>query len=260
MNNDKIVGKISFIVGVLIIVAFFVFWGLTMLKILDRVSYFIAGSEFKEQEVMQVKTCSFGRGAYSKYDGKCYKAKDPESVETVCHEWDKKMQETKEKIERSVVYLDQVMSDEQKLALGLWKDFFAMDDKNYYEKHIIPVWIEKEDIKEEGVEYAVFHISYSVKMGEWFYHEVGNFNGRTDSNMVVVRKDQYSQFIEALKNKKFTVNQLSQVTEAVRFELKRIFFWRFSDVTDEAHLLATLQGFDGLVAAQKYPFFGDLVM
>jgi len=28
-------------------------------------------------------------------------------------------------------------------------------------------------------------------------------------------------------------------------------------VTDEAHLLATLQGFDGLVAAQKYPFVGD---
>ncbi|OGF37809.1 hypothetical protein A2482_03760 [Candidatus Falkowbacteria bacterium RIFOXYC2_FULL_48_21] len=256
MNRNKIIGVISYVVGILIILSFLVSWGILGVKGWDALTDYLGSARGKVEGKIEAAVCAASNGFFAA-DGTCYKAITPEPVNAVCQEWGKTMKDRKNKIDKSVEYLNKVITVDQRLALDLWEDFFAREDQGYYAQHIMPVWIEEESVTVQDTVYQVFHVSYSVKMGEWYYHEVGNFNGDTDSNLVAIRKDQRDLFLEALKNKKITADQLKLVNDKERFEMKKKFFDQLTDVADEAHLLAALPGFDGLVAVQRYPFTGD---
>ena len=89
-------------------------------------------------------------------------------------------------------------------------------DNGYFKKHIIPVWIEKEEqTTAKGEKYLGFHISYSVRMGDWYRHEVGNFTNWAGANWVVVKESDYKSLIEAIKKTTYRSQLLKIPKDAV---------------------------------------------
>lgn len=190
----------------------------------------------------------------------CYFVEEPKSVESICSEWDQRMAEEKAKTEEAANTLAQSISEEYKLVLELWSAIFDVGDHGYYKKHVIPVWIYEEEKDIGGEKYIAFVIGYSVKMGDWYIHEVGGMGTYAQdrmSNRVLVRKAQYQQFLLALKNTTDKSNMLSVVPDSRSINLVDELGWDLDSVVKMANLTANLRNFDGFVLAQKYPFSQD---
>lgn len=290
MSERNILGTISYILGIIIIVVFLLF---TFLSLLIPVSGFIrvymrdnAPKIAKEK----AESCEEDGGAYFPYESRCVFYKDPPAVASVCQEWDRKNSEHKEKIEKSVEYFNSIITEEQKLIIDLWSTVFNdqvfyyedgrwaglpsngetstystyAGDSGYFKKHIIPVWIEKEErTTAEGEKYVGFHISYSVRMGDWYRHEVGNFTKWAGANWVIIKESDYKSLIEILtvtadKSRllKISSNPLSAYDE---FSEESVLwkgtnwegeFWsrEFAGPTN----VAEFRNFSGIVIAQKH--------
>jgi len=224
----------------------------------------ILGTVIGISSFISEKVCQFQGGVYAtdcsahgpEYKS-CYKEKETQTVDAICQGLEQKNNEVKLKVEASVKYLNSAITPEQKLVLEVWQGLFATSDSQYYNEHIIPVWIEEKERVLNGQKYKTFHISYSVKMGDWYLHEVGNFNGSTNYNWVMIRADQYSQFIESLKNTMRPDTLLRPVVGSRDYLRGKFSNLKVMDMYNAAHLLAEFNDFDGVVAAQKYPFLAN---
>lgn len=284
MSEKRFLGTISYVLGIIIIVVFLFFATASLIRPIMGFVSRDREERYEERSINIVqekaKSCEDSGGAYFPYENRCVYSEDPPSIASVCEEWERKNSEHKEKIEKSVEYFNSVITEEQKLIIDLWSTVFNDPlvvygdggqahstyggDSGYFKKHIIPVWMEKEErTTADGGKYLGFHISYSVRMGDWYRHEVGNFTYWAGANWVIIKEGDYKSLIEVLRVTadksmllKISSNPLSAYTEFS----KESVLWKGTDWKGEFWSreftgptnAAEFRDFSGIVIAQKH--------
>lgn len=246
MNKEKILGTSSFVLGLLLVCGLLGIWAIILQNNWYGLTF---ASRQKVAQTISLKKelgCTAKGGKF--VSNSCFTIHEPRSIEEVCKEWNDRMQGHKDKVYKSLNYLNSIITEEQRQFFALWSVLYGDD----YDKHIIPTWIDEQELMVDDEEYIGFNLRFSAKIGDWYKHELGGWIGNTPSNWVVIKKSERKKLLTTLINtadKRGLVEKTNGLDEIWKF--KQISDYQFN--IEKASKIYLLKGFSGFISANIFP-------